>query len=1283
MSDIDFLADTGNPSGGVDWFSLAVNLVQLVDQPDTPIREGRRLSQVQALGARIGSPIPRLYGRMRIGGQLIWHDQPVEHVNESGGGGGGKGSGGGGAPIKRNFFYSLSFAIALCEGPISRLGRIWADGVLIDASQLDFTLYRGTHEQPIDPLIAASQNGTCAYRGLAYIVVRDFDLSAFGNRIPQFSFEVFAALKTAAKVSPQSVAMLPGATEFGYHPEPHLQFLGRGRVRGENLNASALRSDWEIAIDQLQETQPECVRVALVVTWFGTSLNADNCALYPGIENNGKATYPQNWQVAGVGREGGAHLISMIDGRAAFGGTPSDHAVRAAILDLKERGFKVLFYPFIMLDVPPNNQLPDPYGGDKQAAYPWRGRITCHPASKQIGSPDGGSQIGNIINHFVNGAGGGDKFCLRGMVEHYARLCASAGGVEAFLLASEMRGLSRLRDETGVYPFGEHLVKLAKLVRNHLPDSKISYAADWSEYGSYVPQAGMVDFPLDVFWSDKNCDFVGIDAYFPLADWRNGYDHLDAQDGVRSPIEQDYLQKQIEGGEYYDWYYADSDARRAQNRSAISDGLGEAWLYRAKDIRNWWENEHRPRRANNKLSANNWQPRSKPIWFTELGCPAVDKGANQPNVFPDRLSSEGAIPYFSSGQRDDAMQHAYLLAIINYFKDPARNPVSSIYGGSMLDNEHIYIWAWDARPYPAFPYRTDVWADGANWHTGHWINGRQASAPLAALIESLSSEGGEAGGIEVQTNGLSGIVEGFALAGVASLRQRLHPLVEAFGLDVVSGGKQLIINGRGQNPPRIITDDDIIFRENAPALTFLSGDAAERPNRFDLHYFDADGDYTPQMVSARFSGPDKPVMQLDVPLALSFGQAQALAERLLIEARQQGEQVQLVLSPRHIDLETGDIIIIAGQHAQQQWRITRIAISTHIEITAQRHESGLYGSEKLALPATDGTAKNFAKKFESIGLISRPDVQLVELPAALSDKYETQWPIGVPLLAGCATPWPGRVLAAFTNGRSSDISAPSIIGETANILASGPIGRWDRFTHLEITLACGTLESLSDEQVLAGGNYLAIKTPLSWEVIQFARAELIAPSSYRLSHLLRGTHGTDAFMVDALDIGAECVLIGASLVPAPLSAHNLPDTATMDFGSPLLPRDSYGWQSRTVAITRAGLTCLSPVHVRVVYHFEAGLHIHWIRRVRLGGDDFVAAHLPLDETQESYRVRFLAGDTTLLERTVNAPHLTMTADKWAELAQQAQQATGLVEVRQINDSGLAGHAAHCQINFNL
>jgi hypothetical protein len=133
-------------------------------------------------------------------------------------------------------------------------------------------------------------------------------------------------------------------------------------------------------------------------------------------------------------------------------------------------------------------------------------------------------------------------------------------------------------------------------------------------------------------------------------------------------------------------------------------------------------------------------PQSKPFWFTELGCPAVDKGANQPNVFVDPKSVEYRLPYFSTGKRDDFVQRRYLQAFLEGF-DPAyesyvsgANPVSSVYGGRMLDLGRMYAYAWDARPYPAFPADAEAWGDAANWRLGHWLTGRMASAPLGATV---------------------------------------------------------------------------------------------------------------------------------------------------------------------------------------------------------------------------------------------------------------------------------------------------------------------------------------------------------------------------------------------------------------------------------------------------------------------------------------------------------------------------------------------------------------------
>ena len=55
----------------------------------------------------------------------------------------------------------------------------------------------------------------------------------------------------------------------------------------------------------------------------------------------------------------------------------------------------------------------------------------------------------------------------------------------------------------------------------------------------------------------------------------------------------------------------------------------------------------------------------------------------------------------------------------------------------MVEPDGIHLWTWDARPYPAFPAATDVWSDGANWETGHWLTGRLGSAPLDALVSAI------------------------------------------------------------------------------------------------------------------------------------------------------------------------------------------------------------------------------------------------------------------------------------------------------------------------------------------------------------------------------------------------------------------------------------------------------------------------------------------------------------------------------------------------------------------
>ena len=339
---------------------------------------------------------------------------------------------------------------------------------------------------------------------------------------------------------------------------------------------------------------------------------------------------PHEWVCNGLHRNE-AHLVSTVNGSAAFGGTPDDQSVVAAIKDLKARGLQVCFTPFILMDIPDGNTLPDPYsGGTGQAVYPWRGRITKDYSTADK-TPQAGAEVASFVAQYRN------------FVLHYADLCALAGGVDVFLLGTELRGLTWMRDAEGSYPFVSALVQLAADVKAILPNAQLSYAADWSEWFGHQPADGSGDvfFHLDPLWSDANIAAVAFDNYWPLSDWRDTAPNIDEvvnSDGTLTAItDYDYLMGNVRGGEGYAWYYASQADRVSQTRTPITDGAyGKPWVFRYKDVWSWWSNQHfnRPGGIENP-SPTAWVPQSKPFWFTELGCPSIDKGSNEPNVFYD------------------------------------------------------------------------------------------------------------------------------------------------------------------------------------------------------------------------------------------------------------------------------------------------------------------------------------------------------------------------------------------------------------------------------------------------------------------------------------------------------------------------------------------------------------------------------------------------------------------------------------------------------------------------
>lgn len=1254
---------------------------------------GPRLSDLRLTASTEGAPIPRVYGRARIGGQVIWATDFEEEVVTTEVGGGGKGGGGSSASTKQiEYRYYANFAVALAEGEISGIGRVWADGQELDLGSITWRLYTGSEDQQPDSLISAHEGpeNTPAYRGLAYIVFERMPLAPYGNRLPQLSFEVFRAVDDFHH-NVQGIVLIPGSGEFVYSSKEVTRREAWGLQVAENVHTRQGGTDWTVSLDQLQTFLPNVKSVSLVTSWFGTDLRAGHCQIRPGVEIANKKTSSLTWSVAGVSRAN-AHVVSLHEGRPAYGGTPSDQTVISAIQDLKNRGFSVVLTPFILMDVPHGNNKPDPYrsGSLGQAPYPWRGRITLSVAPGQPGSPDKTAAAAEEIAHFVGNAAANDfqisgetvtyhgppEWSYRRFILHYAYLAKAAGGVDAFVIGSEMRGLTQIRSDQITYPFVSALVKLAEDVKRILgPTTKVTYAADWSEYFGHRPEddSGDVFFNLDPLWASPAIDAIGIDVYWPLSDWRDGNDHADALAGAPSIYNLDYLKSNIAGGEGFDWYYAKPEDRVRQVRTPITDDYGKPWVFRYKDLKSWWLNYHYDRPGGIEQSEPTiWIPQSKPVWFMEIGCPAVDKGANQPNVFVDPKSSETSLPYFSSGKRDDFIQRRYLQALIEAYNPDhlgavsGLNPVSAIYGGPMVDPSRIHVYAWDARPFPAFPNDTETWGDGVNWHRGHWINGRVASAPIGDLVNKILEDSGFS---EFDSSGLSGILPGYVIDRVMSPREALQPLELAFFFDALESNGKIVFRHRGASTEVVeLTPEDLVEETPYASLLRLTrGQETELPASAKISYISAANDYRQAVAEARrLAGASARVALADLALVLDDEQAAAIADAWLFETWAARERASFILPPSKLAIEPSDVVALLHNGRRSLFRIREIGDRGPREIEALSVDPAIY---RLGEGARREAQKN---RRDPSG---QPTGFFLDLPLLRGDE-----PAHAGYFAATQWPWPGAI-ALFRSPSDAGyvlqaiVQAPAIAGELLEPLLPGPVGRRDKRTRIRVQLYHGELSSVDQLRLFAGANAAAVRNSSGdWGVFQFQFAELIGPKTYELFGLLRGQAGTEVAFENEIPPGAPFVLLNQALARVDIGFDEigLPfnwryGPANQNIGHPNYVLERHAYRG-------IGLRPLSPVHLRGMRTIDGSLELRWIRRTRIGGDSWEVNEVPLAEGDELYEVEILDGGSVKRTFATNIPNVVYTAQ---EQIQDFGVLPSSIAVRVYQVSRVWGRGAPC------
>ncbi len=1163
----------GGPLGAAVGQAAGAFLGNAIDNSfATPINyniSGARLHDLALQTSTYGKVIPLLFGQCRIAGNVIW-GLPIkekQHTSEANSGGKGR------KVIISNtsYSYSITLAIAICQGKIDSIINIWADAKNITNMLSNIRVYNGTEDQMPDSLIEAHMGAgkTPAYRGIAYVVIEDFPLADYGNRIPSFSFEVKRSPDTEGnnhdKVEKlvESICIIPGSGEFVYDTKIQYKSVGEvfnntyiqsGKRTAINLNNSYKKADSLVALDQLQDTCPNLEWVAPVVTWFGSSLDIAKCTILPGVEFKGNMnTYPDIWKVAGIDRNN-AHQITLKNSRPIYGGSVSDKSILRYLDELKERGYKIMFYPMLFIDL---------------LNKPWRGHLT--------------GDIMNVKNFFQK-TNGYNKFIL-----HYASLVKDR--IDAFIIGSELKNLTSLSDSKGNFPAVDELVNLAHATKSIVGDKvKVTYAADWSEY--HHCQGGW--YNLDKLWSCDAIDFIGIDAYFPLTE--NAADYSS----------KNKIKKGWSSGEGYDFYYEN-------HKSGKKNKIETAYAW--KNIKYWWENEH----FNPNGQKTSWIPRSKKIWFTEFGFPSVDAASNEPNIFYDPESYDGGLPHQSQGKTDFKMQRTCIEATLEYWKD-----------SSMV--ERMFLWTWDARPYPYWPSMENIWDDGRKWLKGHWVNGKFGITLLAEIVYEICIKSGFSPE-QIDVSDLTDFVDGYVINDIDSSRNVLETLSCMYFFDVIESEGIIKFSSRKRGNSCAVDSNDLICI-NKNLMTITRSEEQNLPQKIELLYFDRTKLYQQNIVrNENYHTSSNKSFVINSNLICNPQAAYNIAVTHMNCCWGNRSSYEFYLPFKYAYLEPGDLI----ECRNYKIRITDIAFIKD-KILEVRGISDNTDYNYIYEPQVNAIVeKKLENDFISYILDIPANIGAYEIKPlvhiAIADKNDDF----VPTAIYYSDKEDGEYHYLDT------ITEEAVIGTVHGILGDASSELFDYSNKVIVSLICGELFSVTIEKILSDSN-LAI---IGDEIIQFANARMIAPNKYELSCLLRGRMGTEEH-IKSHQNHERFILLNYAVAKKEIPLNFL---HTASYYYKLVPQYCYLESQEAQEFYWQGnnLRPLSPVHINYQFIKKSLIKLSWIRRSRVNGCWRSNVEVPLNEIEEKYEIEVIAEHKILDIFSSSTNSITIDVSKYSSI----------------------------------
>ena len=576
----------------------------------------------------------------------------------------------------------------------------------------------------------------------------------------------------------------------------------------------------------------------------------------------------------------------------------------------------------------------------------------------------------------------------------------------------------------------------------------------------------------------------------------------------------------------------------------------------------------------------------------------------------------------------------------------------------------MFAWTWDARPYPYWPDLTTVWADGAAWKTGHWLQGKLGVSSLAAIVSDLCKRAGLSEN-DIDVSRLSEQVEGFIITSQQTLRSAIEALQHGYFFDSVESDNVLKFVPRGGDSVKTLSQDELLApqEEGGEAFTVTRQQEIELPRRVNIIYMNRLLNYqSSAQYSERQVTESREVKTLDFPIVFNDQIAKNICDITLFSDWVGRTSYGFDLPIGYATLEPSDIVTVIVEGAAQRMRIISTDVQSHGMMRVQAVAEDKSTFDFYTPPAQGSTAQ------QEVGLISPTRLELLDLPALPAANADG----AVLHMAGAGTGagWTGAAVYRSDDGganyaRFADVQAPASIGTALSLLASGATSVFDDVNMVDILMVSNDaqLQSITELAVLNGDNAAL----LGDEIIQFKNATLLAPGKYRLSGLLRGRLGTE-WAIAAHTIGERFVLLDGTLEKQALDGSVIGLSRKykpVTFGSSICSA-----AAQDFTYTARALKPYSPVHISGVRDGSGNLSISWIRRTRRGGNWQDLSDVPLGEEAESYDVEIISG--SVIARTLSALSSPIASYSAAEQIADFGAVQSSVSVRIYQRSALVG-----------